>query len=188
GGAVAMVAATSAEGLPVDSLVLSAPAVWGWDSLNPFYRVVLWVVAHTFPAHRFTGEDLDIRPSDNLEMLRALGRDPLFIKQTRADAIFGIVELMTAAARSAPRQYLPTLVLYGRRDQVIPKAPTWDMLRRLAAPHRVAVYAEGYHMLLRDLGADRVRADVAAWVLAPDKPLPSGQDQDWQPFFSTGRP
>jgi alpha-beta hydrolase superfamily lysophospholipase len=188
GGAVAMVAATSAAGLPVRSLILSAPAVWGWDSLNPFYRAVLWVVSRLAPGARFTADGLNVLPSDNIEMLRALGRDPLFIKETRADAIYGIIELMTLAAASARRQYLPTLVLYGRRDEVIPKAPTWTMLGRLASPHRVAVYREGYHMLLRDLGAARVRADVAAWVLDPGAALPSGEDRDWQGFFTGARP
>jgi hypothetical protein len=35
------------------------------------------------PGLKVTGRGLGITPSDNLEMLRALGRDPLVIKETR---------------------------------------------------------------------------------------------------------
>ena len=58
------------------------------------------------------------------------------------------------------------------------------MLRQLAAPLSVAVYPEGYHMLLRDLESDVVHADIAAWIASPNAPLPSGNDISWQNFFS----
>jgi len=174
GGAVAMVYAAREASPPIDGLVLIAPAVWGWRSMNPFYRVSLWLSAHLFPWAHVTGRGLGIKPSDNREMLIELGKDPLVIKETRIDAVYGLVDLMDAAFAAAERITAPTLVLYGENDDLVPKAPTFAMLRRLRAPHRVAIYPKGYHMLLRDLDGAVVRADVAAWALSRDRPLPSG--------------
>ncbi len=41
-------------------------------------------------------------PSDNIEMLRALGKDPLVIKRTRIDALKGLVDLMSNAETALP--------------------------------------------------------------------------------------
>jgi len=177
GGAVAMVYAAREASPPIDGLVLAAPAVWGWRSMNLFYRASLWLGAHVTPWAHVTGRGLGIKPSDNREMLIALGKDPLIIKETRIDAVYGLVDLMSAAFDAAERITVPTLVLYGENDQLVPKGPTFAMLARLKAPHRVAIYPGGYHMLLRDLDAAVVRADVAAWVLDPGRPLPSGLER-----------
>src|SRR3546814_18386269 len=99
-------------------------------------------------------------------MLRALGRDALFIKETRIDAIHGVVNLMDAALEAGPEIGVPTLLLYGERDQVVPAEPTFQFWRSLpaaaAAARRLAYYTEGWHLLLRDLQAEVVIADAAA--------------------------
>ena len=181
GGAVAMVYAARAHSPPIDGLVLAAPAVWGWRSMSLLYRASLWLSAHVTPWAHVTGRGLGIKPSDNRKMLIALGKDPLIIKETRIDAVYGLVGLMSAAFDAAGRIATPTLVLYGENDQLIPKTPTFAMLARLETPHRVAIYPEGYHMLLRDLDAAIVRADIAAWVLDPGRPLPSGFERKTLP-------
>lgn len=178
GGAVAM--AAMADGIEVDGAVLVAPAVWGRTTMNVFYRMALWTGSHTLPWMTVSGRGLDITPSDNREMLIALGRDPLVLKETRIDAIHGVVNLMDRALAAAPAVEPPVLVLYGARDEIIPKAPTLQMIRQLDGRHRVAVYADGYHMLLRDLQAAVVIEDVAAWLRNTEDALPSGQDHDWE--------
>ena len=45
---------------------------------------------------------------------------------------------------------------------------------------RIAIYSQGYHMLLRDLNADVVRQDIAVWILNPAAPLPSGAETQAQ--------
>ena len=131
-------------------------------------RVALWLSARLIPWARFSGRGLGIQASDNIEMLRGLGRDPLFIKETRVDAVYGLVNLMDAAYQAAPRMQADALLLYGERDQVVPAEPTFEFWRSLpaeAAPRqRRALYAEGWHMLLRDLQAPVVIADIAAWI------------------------
>ena len=185
GGAAAMVMMAGPERPAIDGMVLVAPAVWGWQSMNAFYRVGLWLSAHTVPWKAVTGRGLGIRPSDNREMLIALAKDPVTIKHTRIDAIYGLVNLMDAAFDAAPRMSaVPTLVLYGEHDDLIPREPTYAMLKRLAAPHRVAIYPTGYHMLLRDLDAAMVLGDVAAWIANPSIPLPSGYERPAETFLA----
>ena len=90
----------SVQGSPacLSGVVLVAPAVWGWQTMPLLQQAALW--SRHIPPRGLTGEGLDIRPSDNVEMLRALGRDPLVIKETRIDAIYGLTNLMEAALRT----------------------------------------------------------------------------------------
>ena len=69
------------------------------------------------PGLTLTGRGLKIKPSDNIEMLRALARDPLVIKATRVDTIYGLVDLMDAALASAPRLDAPMFVMYGAQGR-----------------------------------------------------------------------
>ena len=182
GGAVAVVAETGYEGTPalkVDGLILEGPAVWGRDTMTVPERAALWLGDHVLPGLKVSGRGLGIMPSDNLEMLRALSHDPLVIKETRIAAIKGLVDLMDDALAAAPRLHTPMLFLYGDHDELIPRESTRKFLALLPAdePRRVAFYPTGYHMLLRDLGADVVRRDVEAWVANPEIALPSGADR-----------
>lgn len=179
GGAV-VIASLSEYNLPqVKGAILTAPAVWGDETMNATYRGTLWLIAHTFPAMPLTGKGLKILASDNIEMLRAMGRDPLIIKQTRVDAVYGIMELMDVAYTHIGEVKQPLLLLYGANDQVIPKAPVQKAIGRINAPHRVAYYPDGYHLLLRDLKGEIVLADIVHWMNAPTAPLPSGHDKNW---------
>jgi alpha-beta hydrolase superfamily lysophospholipase len=168
----------------VDGLVLSAPAVWGRATMNPFYRATLWLSAHVMPWNHADGRDLGIRASDNIEMLRALGRDPLTYKRARIDVVYGLVNMMDAGLEASGKLHLPVLLLYGARDEVIPRKPVEAMLARLAAPHRVALYPDGWHLLFRDLQRRVVWRDVAAWALDPSAPLPSGFEHNGRPLFA----
>lgn len=180
GGAVLMVMA--AEGMApaeMTAMILSAPAVWGRAAMPWYQRTALWLAYHIAPGWQPSGRGLNISPSDNIEMLRKLGADPLVIKETRIDAIKGVVDLMDRAAELAPQVMGPALVLYGEKDEVIPARPTWKTIRALpglGADQRVALYDQGWHMLLRDLQAKVVLHDIAAWVADRAAPLPSGAE------------
>ena len=175
GGAVAMnlLAETPAA---ADGAALVAAAVWGRATMNPLQRAALWLVAHSAPGLKLSGRGLGITASDNEAMLRALGEDPLVLRAARADAVWGLTNLMDRALAAAPALTLPVLVLYGEHDEIIPRRPTCRMLATLAASARVAVYPNGYHMLTRDLEAKVVLEDLAAWLADPQAPLPSGDE------------
>jgi alpha-beta hydrolase superfamily lysophospholipase len=121
---------------------------------------------------------LKIMASDNIEMLRGLGRDPLVIKATRVDALYGLADLMDAALADAPKLAAATLVLYGGRDQVVPREPVERMLAKMQGPQtRAAFYEDGYHLLLRDLQAEKPWRDIAAWIGDHGARLPSGAER-----------
>lgn len=180
GGAVALVGASAATPPDADGVILVAPAVWARSTMPLTHRVALWIGAHTIPWAKVTGRGLKIQASDNIEMLRGLGRDPLVIKATRIDTISGLADLMDLALARAPHLGLPALLLYGARDEIIPEDPTLALWRELPAAarraQRRALYANGWHMLLRDLGAETVLNDIAQWIADPRAPLPSGAD------------
>jgi alpha-beta hydrolase superfamily lysophospholipase len=184
GGAIAVVAMTGESGTPipkVDGVILVAPAVWGRATMELLPRLALWAGVRLMPGLTVTGRGLKIQASDNIAMLRTLSRDPLVIKETRVDAIYGLVDLMDAALDSAPFLQVPLLVMYGAKDEIVPKLPIRRFAGSLPAEcrrcARFAWYEDGYHMLLRDLEGPTVTADVANWVLAPAAPLPSGADR-----------
>ncbi|GMG84345.1 alpha/beta hydrolase [Paralimibaculum aggregatum] len=168
GGGLALAAA---PGAPIDGLVLAAPAIWGGDALNPLHRAAAWVAALLVPEQRFTGEGVvRIQPSDNIEMLRALARDPLHHGPPSARELLGLVRVTDRAAAAAGEVTAPALLLLGEKDEIVPERATARVFARLAGPRETIRYPEGWHMLFRDLQAARVRADVAAWVLARARP------------------
>ncbi len=180
GGAVVIVTATSNRPLPaIQGVILSAPAVWGRSSMGLIQRVALWASYHLAPGWTLTGRGLNIQPSDNIDMLRKLSVDPLVIKGTRVDAIKGLVDLMDLAQDRLPTLTRPALVLYGDRDEVVPADPVLAAtarLPRLGHGQTLALYPNGFHMLMRDLNARQVWDDIDAWTHHPDAPLPSGAD------------
>ena len=193
GGAVAVVAMTGESGTPVpdvDGVILTAPAVWGRATMDLLPRLALWGAVRLMPGLTLTGRGLEKKPSDNVAMLRALARDPLVIKETRVDTIYGLVDLMDAALDAAPFLETPLLFMYGAKDEIVPKAAVRRFVDRLPPEcrrrARLAWYEDGYHMLLRDLEGPVVTADVATWVLAPAAPLPSGADRAAAEAFARG--
>ena len=173
GGAVVLSALADPNPPHLDGVILVAPAVWSRSDMPLLYRVALFAAAHAWPglilSNSAASRVVTIYPSDNIEMMRAPGRDPLFQKKTRADALFGLVNLMDEA-RAAPARITmappPILLLTGLKDMVIPRAPTDGVIADLGKRGDVRRYDNGYHMLLRDLGGPKVNQDVADWVLA----------------------
>lgn len=180
GGAVVITAVAGVTGADrplCDGIVLVAPAVWGRETMNVFERASLWVANQLFPDMTVSGGGLGIEPSDNIEMLRAQFRDPLVIKAMRIHTLNGVVDLMDLALDAAPRLSEPMLLLYGEHDEVIPAEPIRRFIVRLptaaADKHRIALYPDGYHMLLRDLDGPQVVRDVASWIVDREAPLSS---------------
>ncbi|MCF8467301.1 MAG: lysophospholipase, partial [Sneathiella sp.] len=184
GGAVIMTAVTSDDFPKVDGIILSAPAVWGWQSLNIFYKTILWTAAHTVPDVKLTGQGLGIQASDNISMLQNLGADPLFIKETRIDSVYGLVGIMDNAYDAAAKIKLPTLLLYGANDQLVPREPVEEMAEKLPPDTDIVLYENGWHMLMRDLEAPLVWKDIADWITA--RQIPSGRKVAELPLFKDG--
>ena len=167
GGAVVL-ATLNETGSKISGVVLIAPAIWSRITMPWYQRALLWFAAHTVPAKELTGEGLDLMPSDNMDMLRALGRDPLVIKATRVDVLYGVTNLMDMTAEASSGFTQPSLILYGKHDQIVPRTPTCSWLQALpdAGSNKrvIIIYENGYHMLNRDLQAKKVLDDIADWI------------------------
>jgi alpha-beta hydrolase superfamily lysophospholipase len=165
GGAVA-IAANAGDPLPVDGTILSAPAAADWEAFAWWQRAGLWTAVHTIPWFEATGRGLKLKPSDNTDMLRALSRDPLVIKSTRLDAVWGLLQLGDKAFDVAGDLNPPALVLWGAREELIPQQAQKALDAALPAHVERRQYEQGYHMLTRDLGAQAVLQDIARWTLS----------------------
>ena len=181
GGAVVMTALASDAPPPVDAAILAAPAVWARSTMPASYRAALWIGARLAPGLKPSGRGLGRMASDNIEMLRDNARDPLFIKDTRIDAVYGLSNLMDEALISPTQIDVPVLYLYGQNDEIIPKAPTsqaMELFRSAQKKIHAAYYESSWHMILRDKNAATVLRDVAAFIEDASGPLPSGADHN----------
>lgn len=186
-GSAEAIATFGAPNAPsVDRLVLVAPAVWGWSTLPDQYALALWVGAHTFPWRAVQpprGVVRRVTASDNREALLQAGRAPHMIWSTRIDAVYGLVGLMDDALLNAPKVGAPLLVLYGQRDEIVPRWPIQKLVEKLKTPPRIALYPNGYHLLMRDLSREIVWTDVLAFIGDRTAPLPSGYEFARQAFI-----
>jgi acylglycerol lipase len=168
GGAVTIRAMAGQDTMGVEGLILVAPAIWARSTMPFYQRFFLSVAAHTIPWKKVTGELVQIKPSDNLEMLKELGKDPLVIKETRIDVLYGLANLMDEAYANAERLKNRLLLLYGEKDEIIPRDPVLSFYQRLPlrplGQQRMILYKNGYHMLLRDMQAEIVLQDIVDWI------------------------
>ena len=181
GGSVAMTAFGSDNPPKADRLILSGPGLRGWGAINPLYRVSLLASAFANPGWIVVPPAglIKIEPSDNIEMLRRTWSSPNMTYENRIDAVYGLVNLMENAhwaAASLPKD-LPILVSYGAKDIVVPENGARRTAKVLPANARTVYYPNGYHMLLRDLQAEKVHADYLAFMKDPAGPLPSGEGE-----------
>jgi alpha-beta hydrolase superfamily lysophospholipase len=177
GGAVAIEAFASDRPPAADRLVLVAPAVWGWSSQPLAYQLALQAAAHLAPAKVFTPPGFvteHISASDNIPELEAMGRDGLLIWGARSDALYWLVNTMQHGWEDIVRIRAPTLYLLGAHDQIIPEKPSKAAAARLPAGDHTAYYADGWHLLLRDMQAHNVYDDIAAFIRDPAARPPSG--------------
>lgn len=165
GAAVIAVAMARPDAPPVEGIVMTAPATWGGDAMNPFYRATLWTARQLAPGLTLSGRGLGRMASDNIPMLRGLGADPLVIKETRIDALAGLVDLMGEARAAGPRLPGPILVVIGANDDIEPPDVQLDFTARLTAQPCTLVWrTDGWHLLLRDLEREQVWQDIADWI------------------------
>ncbi|NOX28402.1 MAG: alpha/beta hydrolase [Gammaproteobacteria bacterium] len=171
GGAVIMTAFADKQVTHVEGIGLLAPAVWARHTQPWYQQLALWITVRIAPGWKPTGKGFEKIVSDNNEMLKELSKDPLVIKGTRIDTIYGLTNLMDQALESAKTLSEKGVIFYGRKDELITKKPTCEMLGNITSNEnnlsnnwRFVLYEEGYHMLSRDLQAETVYQDLITWI------------------------
>jgi len=189
GASVAITAFAENDSPEVDALVLSGPGLRGWGTLPWLYSASLWTSAHVRPGWVVVPpKNLDIVATDNTEKLREMWFDKNVQKSNRIDSVYGVVSIMEEADAKIAKlpKSVPTLLLYGANDQIIPEGGLKRAAKKLPGFVRTAYYAKGYHMLMNDLQAETVWRDVLAFVEQPTAQLPSGSPPlPWTPKTST---
>lgn len=177
GGAIAMLTLAQDHPPSVDGAVLLAPGVWTRD-VQPWYmRTALWLGIRLASGLRIPNDLIDVRPSDDPDVLEYWRSHPMVLKRSRVASLYGVSNLMDAAVAAADRLQQRLLVLYGGADEIIPPPATCLLLRQLdgaAADWRFVYYPDGHHQLTRYSGEAATIADVSAWLESPAAILPSG--------------
>lgn len=169
GAAIAVIALARPDAPEVDGLVLAAPAIRARTSLPAYQRMLGWAAAKLLPGVTVKRDPRGSRATDNRTVLAAMADDPKIPKGVRLDTFMGLGQAMDAATDAALHLDMPVLVLQGDKDPVIAPARIDALVTRLrgaAVPLTVETYDQGYHLLFRDLQADKVIDDVGRWVQA----------------------
>jgi alpha-beta hydrolase superfamily lysophospholipase len=158
----------------LDGAVLLAPAVWNRRDMPWYQRFAVRLVGHTWRGMK-VATPRGRAASDNLAALRNRTDDPLVIHRVRVDLLSGVADLMDEVTDTHGAYVVPLLILYGAHDLIVPPRPLcrWVASLDAASPWQLAVYPNGWHLLLRDLGAATVMADVTAWLADTGGDLPS---------------
>ena len=182
GGAVVIEAVRDGHMSKIDGIILISPALWPREIMPWYQTSLLWLLAHTVPWMSFSGEGVGAKLSDNREMMRELDSDPLVLRITRVEALHGLTDLMDSAFENATQLGGKILLLYGDKDEIIPKKAINAFLQGLYSSGEsgktVGFYLDGYHLLLRDLNANVIWQDITSWVLSDgESSLPSKADK-----------
>lgn len=165
-GAAVVMAAHKDEALDADGIILAAPGVWGGAQMPLLYRATLNLAACVAPGKTLTGESAGRQASDNIDFLRAMYEDPNVVKDTRLDAVLGVVRMMGEGWDASDEIAGDFLVVYGARDDIIPVKKIRKAAKRLSGEVETRVYEDGWHLLLADTARAAPLADIATWALA----------------------
>ncbi|MEO0393682.1 MAG: alpha/beta fold hydrolase [Pseudomonadota bacterium] len=153
-----------------DGMILIAPGILDRPSLSSTERAFLDIGVNLLPWAMSGRRGVAVLPTDNLALLRAMGKDPLMQREVRFDQVYGLLGTLEAATQQVPNIDLPTLVLFGGQDEILPpKAAEYFAQQTFAQMARgvveTEIIPEAYHMILRDRAAAARHERVGAWIL-----------------------
>jgi alpha-beta hydrolase superfamily lysophospholipase len=179
-GAAVVMAAHRDRPLDADGIILAAPGVWGGTQMPIIYRLTLNLAASVAPRKTLTGENAGRQASDNIEFLQAMYEDPNVVKETRLDAVLGVVRTMGEGWDASDEISGDFLVVYGEKDDIIPVKKMKKAAARLSGDVEARIYPQSWHLILADLERAGPVLDIADWIKirADRKPPPLAQGQE----------
>jgi acylglycerol lipase len=178
GASVIAIALTRVPPTRVDGVIFATPAVWSRDTMPWYQRFAIRAGARLAPRFTLSSTTFDITPSDNRAVRAQMANDPLIFRQTPLDRLDGLTDLMALGQQATPHVRQRALLLYGLRDEMMPRRPMIALFERWPAGdgnhYRFALYPNGHHMLMRDEQRKVVWDDALSWMLWPGAALPSG--------------
>ena len=175
GGAILLSLISQENSLPIEGVILVAPAIWNFSELNPVKSFILKNFSKLFPKLSISGKGLvNVQASDNEEMLKQLSKDKNFIHKPYLESIYGITKLMDLSFENT-KIYLRkpsynTLIILPLLDEIVPRKPIKSLLdeynikKNIEKKIDLGVYEKNYHMILRDLDGNRVSREIKEWI------------------------
>lgn len=172
GGSVVLAAMRRAVAARPAGLILVEPAMrngvrlrYVWDVLFGGLSIVRPELTRDLPNGR--------HPLLTDAARRRLAEDPRIVRHIQADAYKGLLKLADLASSAARRLTVPTLLLYGRADGIMPARLFEHAERDLAPVATVLRYPHAPHLLLQAEGWELVMDDVLAWMSGRAAPVES---------------
>jgi alpha-beta hydrolase superfamily lysophospholipase len=161
--AEALAAAPAPWSRPVEGLVLASPALAA--AMSAWQKLLLAVLGRLAPgvavASGLDSADLSHDP----EVARAYDADPLVHDRICARLARFILDAGAAVRAAAPRWTLPTLLVWGGADRIVP--PAGSRAFALAAPSAHVTtheYPGLYHELFNETEKAAVLAELTRWL------------------------
>jgi alpha-beta hydrolase superfamily lysophospholipase len=164
GGAVAFASALRLQNT-LRGLVLSAPAL-GTDEAAPKGRKLLARVLSSIAPNTGVWRIEASRISRDPAIVQAYASDPLVHHgPIPARTAVELLDAMQGFLAQAPRLRLPTLVLHGTADSLVPVGATRPVYQALDAQKRTIKYYEGlFHEVLNEPERAQVLDDLQHWL------------------------
>jgi acylglycerol lipase len=164
GGAVAFATALRLPGA-VRGVVLSAPALAAAETASGTRKLVARVLSTVAPntgVWRIDASQVSRDPA----VVRAYSADPLVHHGSiPARTVVELLDAMEGFLYQAPKLRLPTLVLQGTRDALVPVEATRPVYQALDVQRRTIKYYEGlFHEVFNEPERAQVIADLLHWL------------------------
>ncbi len=180
GGAISISLVNRIDELPLDGLILVAPAIWNFSESNYLKSIFLKFFSTIFPKLRVSGKGIiKIRPSNNIEMLKEYSNDPFVIHKPNLKSLNGIANLMDQSFHDAKEYILnpkfPTLIIIPMIDEIVPRKPLIEILKVKKEKEKInklvnfKIYENNFHMILRDMDGNKITNDIKNWVKKENK-------------------
>ena len=175
GGAITISLLEKQKNIPIDGVILVAPAIWNFTETNFFKSFSLKIMSNIFPNLKINGKGLiEVTASNNNEMLKELSKDKFFIHKPSLESLRGIIKLMDESFLDAKKYFknpaFKTLILVPLKDEIVPRKPLISIISDLNDQNnflkkiKINLYQDSLHMILRDLQGHQVMDDIKNWV------------------------
>ncbi len=175
GGAIVLSLANVEKNLPIDGIILVAPAIWNFTQTNYFKSLTMRILSNVFPKLEVSGESfVEVKASDNLKMLKELSKDPFFVHKPNFKSLYGMIRLMDSSYKDASIFFqdpsYDVLLLIPIKDEIVPRRPLLKLLedekikRNINNKIKLAVYTFSFHMMLRDNQGDFITREIKQWL------------------------
>jgi alpha-beta hydrolase superfamily lysophospholipase len=161
GATVALISAAYGD-IQVDGMILSGPGVRENVVAKPFWDALLAALVLVLGSRPVRMGQGSAGMSEAAR--RRFDKDPLVMRDIRADTYSRVVGLADAASVAAHKVGVPTLVLYGARDWLIPRRCIDALMRRLGRHGRLRVYQDMPHLVLQAQHRAEVEKDILAYL------------------------